>query len=136
MNKMKGLFFFAMLTLSAVAFGQSNEKTVSKIVKGTVLTDTDLGFLSMVSNATLAASRGGATIQVTIGGKAYKIRQKLSSADAIAITKAIKEFRKTSPGEKNPARGTETSRGGLCYYWYYYCDGYGYCWWYKYWYYC
>ena len=136
MNKIKGLLFFAMLFLGTAASGQSNEKTVSKFAKGTVLTEADLGFLSMVSNATLAASRGAAKMEATIAGKTYHTGQTLSKNDATAIIKAITDFRKTNPGEKTPVKTTETARGGLCWYWYYYCDGYGYCWWYKYWYYC
>ena|ERR1700741_372975 len=136
MNKIKTLLLFSMLT-ATVAFGQNdNEKKVSKIEKGTVLTDADIGFLSLVTNAELASNRGAAKIEANVSGKTYSVGSTLSKADAKAINSAIKEFQKTNPGEKNPTRGTESARGGLCYYWYWYCDGWGTCYWYKYWYYC
>ncbi len=136
MNKIKMLFFFLMLT-ATVAYGQNdNEKKVTKIEKGAVLTDADLGFLSMVTNAELAGNRSAAKIEATVDGKTYTVGQTLTKADAKAINNAIKEYQKANPGEKNPTRNTESARGGLCYYWYWYCDGYGNCWWYKYWYYC
>lgn len=136
MNKFKILFLAAILT-TTVTFGQNdNEKKVSKIEKGTVLTEADLGFLSMVTNAELANNRSAAKIEATVGDKTYTVGQTLTKADAKAINTAIKDFQKTNPGEKNPTRTTESARGGLCYYWYWYCDGYGNCYWYKYWYYC
>ncbi len=135
MNKFATLLLVTMLT-ATIAFGQDNEKKVSKIEKGTVLTDADLGFLSLVTNAELAANRGAAKIEANVNGKSYTVGQTLSKSDAKSINKAIKSFRASNPGEQNPERTTEKSRGGLCYYWYYYCDGYGYCYWYKYWYYC
>ena len=50
---------------------------------------------------------------------------KLTDADI-----AIMDFQKDY-------KAPDASRGaGMCYYWYYYCDGWGYCYWYKYWYYC
>lgn len=114
---------------AAQSFGQK-ELTVSSIAAGTTLTDGDIGFLSMVSNASVDASRGNATKQATIAGANYKAGQVLTAAQAKALNKAIKSFQKSY-------KAPDASRGaGLCYYWYYYCDGYGYCYWYKYWYYC
>ena len=136
MNKIKTLLLLSMFT-ATVAFGQNeNEKKVSKFEKGTVLSEADLGFLSLVTNVELASNRSAAKIEVTIEGKTYSVGSILTKPDAKAINNAIKEFQKANPGEKDPKRGTESSRGGLCYYWYWYCDGYGNCYWYKYWYYC
>jgi len=128
MNKIKMLLLGSMLVVTGFAFGQA-EKTVSPIKAGTSLTDADIGFLSMVSNADLSGNRGGGPATATISNVKYNSGQTLSSADAKSINKAIKSFQKnyTAP---------DASRAGLCYYWYYYCDGYGYCYWYKYWYYC
>ena len=136
MNKIKSLLFCSMLVITTLAFGQGNEKTVSKIAKGTTLTDGDIGFLSMVTNAQLGSSRGAGPVQVSVNNVNYSTGHVLTKGEAKAINKTIKGFQKTNPGEKNPTKGTETARGGLCYYWYYYCDYYGYCYWYKYWYYC
>ena len=129
MKRIKILFSATFLLLTVVVFGQS-EKTVSAIKAGTKLTDADIGFLSMVSNADLSANRGAATHTATVGGSSYSAGQTLSSAQAASINKAIKAFQKKY-------KAPDASRGaGLCYYWYYYCDGYGYCYYYKYWYYC
>lgn len=129
MKRIKLLLSVALLLSSPVIFAQA-EKTVSVIKGGTVLTDTDIGFLSLVSNANLEASRGAATREVKIGGTSYKSGSTLSNAQARVINRAIKSFQKAY-------KAPEASRGaGLCYYWYYYCDGYGNCAYYKYWYYC
>lgn len=129
MKKMKMLLASALLLMGSVAFGQS-EKTVSAMSEGTTLTADDIGFLTMVSNADVAVSRGAGERTATVNGVTFKAGQTLTKADSKTIGKAIKSFQKTY---KAPA----ASRGaGLCYYWYYYCDGYGYCYWYKYWYYC
>ena len=116
-----------LLLLASVAFGQA-EKTVSTMVAGTKLTDTDIGFLSMVSNANLEAGNRGAP-SATISGVTYTVGHVLTAPQAKSISKAIKTWSKSY-------KAPEKSRAGLCYYWYYYCDYYGYCYWYKYWYYC
>ena len=129
MKRIKLVLSIALLMTAPVVFGQA-EKTVSSMKTGTTLTDSDIGFLSLVSNATIEASRGNSPREAKVGGVTYKAGQTLTAAQARAINKAIKAFQKTY-------RAPEASRGaGLCYYWYYYCDGWGYCWWYKYWYYC
>lgn len=129
MKRIKLLFSFSLLLLASVAFGQK-EKTISAMNAGTTLTGDDIGFLSMVSNADLTASRGSGPATATVSGTSYKAGDVLTAAQAKSIEKAIKAFRKTY---KAPS---ESRGAGLCYYWYYYCDGYGYCYWYKYWYYC
>jgi len=128
MTKFKLLFSAVALLAVSMAFGQA-EKNVSPIKQGTTLTDADIGFLHMVTNADLSASRGNDAPSVSIKNVTYKAGQTLTAADAKAINAAIKSFQKTY-------KAPEASRAGLCYYWYYYCDGYGYCYWYKYWYYC
>lgn len=128
MKRIKILLSVSLLLMGSVVFGQA-EKTVSAMKQGTKLTDADIGFLSMVANADLSASRGNAAPSATIGNVSYTAGKTLSAADAKSITKAVKDFQKTY-------KAPEASRAGLCYYWYYYCDGYGYCYWYKYWYYC
>ena len=129
MKRIKLLLSFSMLLTASVVFGQA-EKTVSAMKEGTSLTDADIGFLSMVSNASLDASRGAAEHMATINKVSYKAGQTLTKADAKSISAAFEAFQKTY---KTP----DASRGaGYCWYWYYYCNGYGYCWWYKYWYYC
>lgn len=129
MKRIKLLLSVVLLFTAPVVFSQA-EKTVSVMSTGTKLTDADIGFLSLVSNANLEASRGAATRSVTIGGVSYSAGHTLTAAQARSLNKAIKTFQKTY-------KAPEASRGaGLCYYWYYYCDGYGYCYYYKYWYYC
>jgi hypothetical protein len=129
MKRIKLLFSFALLLMGSVAFGQK-EKNISDFKEGTVLTADDIGFLTMVANADLPSSRGNDEPTATIGGKTFKAGQVLTAADAKMINKAIKAFKKTY-------KAPTASRGaGWCYYWYYYCDGWGYCYWYKYWYYC
>lgn len=127
MKKIKLLFSASLLLIASVVFGQT-EKTVSAMKAGTTLTDSDIGFLSMVAGASLDANRGGER-QATINNVDYKAGQTLTAAEAKSLGKAIKAFQKTY-------KAPDASRAGLCYYWYYYCDGYGYCYWYKYWYYC
>jgi hypothetical protein len=129
MKQIKLLLAATLLVFTSAAFGQT-EKTVSAIKAGTKLTDADIGFLCMVSNADLAANRGAATHSATINHVSYSAGMTLTGAQANSINKAIGAFQKTY---KTP----DASRGaGLCYYWYYYCNGYGYCYYYKYWYYC
>lgn len=129
MKRIKLLFSAAVLMMASVAFGQK-EQNVSSIGEGTTLTDSDIGFLSLVSGASIDASRGNATKEANVAGTTFKAGDVLTKQQAKQLNKAIKSFQKTY---KTP----DASRGaGLCYYWYYYCDGYGYCYWYKYWYYC
>ena len=129
MKRIKILLAATMLLMASVVFGQA-EKTVSKFEEGTVLTDSDIGFLSLVGNAQLEASRGAGVREATVSGVTYRVGQTLTRTNAKSLNKAIKAFQKTY-------KAPDASRGaGLCYYWYYYCDWYGYCWWYKYWYYC
>ena len=126
---MKFLFSFVLLLIASASFGQA-EKTISSMAAGTKLSSDDIGFLSMVSNADVTVSRGAGDPTAKIGSATYKAGQVLTAADSKSIQKAIKSFQKTY-------KAPSASRGaGLCYYWYYYCDGYGYCYWYKYWYYC
>lgn len=126
---MKWLFSLALLLFVTASFGQK-EVTVSTFKEGTVLTADDIGFLSMVAQANLSKSRGNEEPTATIAGTTYKKGDVLTSQQAKSISKAVKQYQKVY---KAPA----DSRGaGLCYYWYYYCDGWGYCYWYKYWYYC
>lgn len=129
MKRIKMLLSASLLLIGSVVFGQA-EKTVSAMSSGTTLTDSDIGFLSLVSNASLDANRGAGTREATVNGMTYKAGQTLTAKEAKSISKAIKSFQKTY-------KAPDASRGaGLCYYWYYYCDGWGYCYWYKYWYYC
>ncbi len=130
MKKIKMLLFLPLLLLATtVVFGQA-EKNISAMKGGTKLTDADIGFLSMVSNATVEVSRGAAVHEATVNKMTYKAGQTLTAADGKSLTKAIDAFQKTY---KTPS----ASRGaGMCYYWYYYCNAYGYCYYYKYWYYC
>lgn len=129
MKKMKILFTASFLLLALVMFGQG-EKKVSAMKAGTKLTDTDVGFLSMVAKTDLKATRGATTRSANINKVSYSAGKTLSAADAQSINAAIKGFQK---GYKAP----DASRGAdLCYYWYYYCDAYGYCYYYKYYYYC
>ncbi len=126
---MSFLLAFSLFLAGSVAFGQS-EKTISAMKAGAVLTNDDIGFLTMVSNTSIDPSRGAPVRQATINKVTYKPGQTLTAANAKSINAAIKAFQKTY---KAPAA---TRGAGWCYYWYYYCDIYGYCYWYKYWYYC
>ena len=129
MKKIKLMLAAAFLFSMSAAFGQA-EKTISSMKEGAKLTDADIGFLSMVSNADLSASRGSSKKEATIKGVSYTAGKTLSNADAKAITGAIMDFQKDY-------KAPDASRGaGMCYYWYYYCDGWGSCYWYKYWSYC
>jgi hypothetical protein len=128
MKKIKVFLSVSLLLLASVVFAQA-EKTVSAMQAGINLTDADIGFLSMVSGADLSANRGSGTPEATVNNVTYKVGQTLTNTDAKSIAKAIKAFQKKY-------KAPEASRAGLCYYWYYYCDGWGYCYWYKYWYYC
>jgi hypothetical protein len=74
-----------LLLMASVVFGQT-EKTVSKFVEGTILTDGDIGFLSLVSSAVIEASRGSAVREATISGETYKVGQTLTAKDARSIT--------------------------------------------------
>jgi hypothetical protein len=129
MKKMKILFTASLLLLASVMFGQA-EKTVSPIKAGTKLTDADIGFLSVVAKTDLSANRGTAARSATINNVSYSAGTTLSAADAKSINTAIKTFQK---GYKAP---TGSRGAGICYYWYYYCDAYGYCTYYKVYYYC
>lgn len=129
MKRIKMLLSASLLLIGSVVFGQA-EKTVSAMAAGTTLTDSDIGFLSLVSGASLDASRGSGAREATVSGMTYKAGQTLTDKDAKSLSKTIKSFQKTY-------KAPDASRAaGLCYYWYYYCDGWGYCYWYKYWYYC
>jgi hypothetical protein len=129
MKVFRFMFVFTLLLTATAVFGQK-EQTISSMKEGTVLTAADIGFLSMVSKADLESSRGSAVREATVNKVTYKAGQTLSNADAKAITTAIMDFQKNY-------RAPDGSRGaGWCYYWYYYCDYWGYCYWYKYWYYC
>ena len=59
-----------------------------------VRNNADIGFLSMVSNADLSASRGSSKKEATIKGVSYTAGKTLSNADAKAITGAIMDFQK------------------------------------------
>jgi hypothetical protein len=128
MKKIKILLSVTMLLVASVVFAQA-EKSVSAIKAGSKLTDADIGFLSMVSNADLSSSRGAGPATAKVSNKSYAAGQTLTADDAKAINTAIKSFQKTYKAPK-------ATRGDLCYYWYYYCDGSGYCYYYKYYYYC
>ena len=129
MKKIKILFTASFLLLASVMFGQA-EKSVSPIKAGTKLTDTDIGFLSAVAKTDLNATRGAGTRSATINNVTYSAGKKLTADDAKSINAAIKKFQK---GYQTPT----ASRGaGICYYWYYYCDAYGSCYYYKVYYYC
>lgn len=128
MQKIKLLLTVALMVTVSAAFGQK-EKTISLIKAGSTLTDADVGFLSMVSNATVTP--GTTNRQVTIGGVVYKKGTVLTAANAKSLNAAVDAFQK---GYKAPVASRGTA--GLCYYWYYYCNYYGYCYYYKYYYYC
>lgn len=129
MKKIKILFTASCLLFASVMFGQA-EKNVSPIKAGTKLTAADIGFLSAVAKTDLSANRGATTRSATINNVSYSAGKTLTAADAKSINTAIKKFQKdyrTPVG----ARGAD-----ICYYLYYYCDGYGYCYYYKVYYYC
>jgi len=128
MQKIKLFLCAAFLVAASSVFGQA-EKSVSLIKEGSKLTDADIGFLSMVANEKVEA--GKVSRQATIKGITYKTGMNLSKTDAQNINDAISAFQKSY---KAPAKSRGTT--GLCYYWYYYCDGNGYCYYYKYYYYC
>lgn len=129
MKKIKFMLAATLLLSMSVVFGQS-EKTISSMKEGAVLTDADIGFLSMVSNADLSASRGSSKKEATINNVSYTAGKALSKVDAKSISMAILNFQQNY-------KAPDASRGaGMCYYWYYYCDAWGYCYYYKYWYYC
>lgn len=128
MQKIKILFTAALMVAASAVFGQA-EKSISLIKAGSTLTDADVGFLSMVSNAKVTP--GTTSREVTINKVTYKKGSVLTAADAKSLNDAIASFQKTYKAPSS-SRGT----AGLCYYWYYYCNYYGYCYYYKYWYYC
>jgi hypothetical protein len=135
---MKRTIFLGIFTMLIFSFAnsQDNVKKVSSFKEGTTLTEADLGFLSMVSNQKVEAKSRG-TASVTLKGKKFTANQTLTKDDASKINSAIGGYTKSHKGSKTAgalpeARGTN----GLCWYWYYYCDGYGNCWYYKYYYYC
>lgn len=129
MKRIKILFSAGLLLMASVVFGQK-EVTIPTMATGVSLSEESIGFLSLVSSASVDASRGAATKEATVSGTTYKAGHVLTAAEAKALNKAIKNFQKMY-------KAPDASRGaGLCYYWYYYCDGWGYCYWYKYWYYC
>jgi len=128
MRKSGVLFTLFFLLFSSVIFGQK-ELNISSMKEGTKLTDADIGFLNMISKAKIGeGSRGAEALQATIAGVTYKTGQTLTGANATSINKAFQTFKKTY-------KAPEASRG-LCWYWYYYCDAYGNCYYYKYYYYC
>jgi hypothetical protein len=128
MHKIKLLFTFALLIVGTALFAQK-EKTVSIIKEGTKINSSDIGFLAMVANEKVEA--GMKDRKATIKGVTYKEGHTITKAEAKDLNEAITAWQKTY-------KAPDKSRGatGLCYYWYYYCDGYGYCYWYKYYYYC
>jgi len=136
MKKSNFFVFLSVLFLSFSLTAQNNVKNISKIETGTTLTNDDIGFINMVSKEKLPTTRGEAKIVAKIAGKTYTVGKKLTKDDVASINKAIKVFCKTNSGLKNPTKDTPKSRDGLCYYWYYYCDYYGHCVYYQYWYYC
>lgn len=126
---MKFLKFSGVLLLMAfcsTAFAQKadNVKNVSKFADGTVLTDVDLGFLNMATNA--AKSRGDETTKsVTMGKNTFTAGQKLSKTDAAAINKFVNGYTKTHKGASKTSMKAKSRGSNYCY-WYYYCWG-GYC---------
>lgn len=124
---MKTLLATALLLMGSLAFAQT-EKVVSPMKEGTKLNADDIGFLHMVAKKEVNASRGDADRSVVINGLTFKEGQTLSATDAVTIGRAVSMFQ---ADYKTP----EASRG-LCWYWYWYCDYYGYCRWFKYYYYC
>jgi hypothetical protein len=124
---MKTLLATALLLMGSLAFAQT-EKTISPIKEGTKLNSDDIGFLHMVAQKEIDATRGNSERSVSINGVAYKAGQTLTASDAASIGRAISLFQANYT--------TPSSNRGLCWYWYYYCDYYGYCYWYKYYYDC
>jgi hypothetical protein len=121
---MKKLFAAAMLLMGSLAFAQT-EKTISPMKEGTKLNADDIGFLQMVANVDVSKSRGSGEPSVTLNGATYKAGKTLTASDAASIGRAIKLF------QANYNTPVE-NRSDLCVCWYYYCDYYGYCYWYKY----
>src|SRR5687767_8600769 len=117
MKRIKVLLSASLLLVACVMFAQT-EKTVSQIKSGTVLTDADIGFLSLVTNANVDAKNRG-TQEVTVSNVKYKAGSTLTASQAKSINTAIKNFQKGKYKAPDGTRGD-----GLCYYWYYYCDGY------------
>ena len=126
MKKLKILGVILMTAICSVAFAQKKEdvKNVSKIAEGTALTDVDLGFINMATNA--GKSRGDETTKTAMIGKTtFTAGQKLSKADAATINKALGAYTKTHKGNAKTSMKAKSRGSNYCY-WYYYCWG-GYC---------
>lgn len=122
--KISALFF--MMVICSNAFAQKEDvKKVSKFADGTVLTDTDLGFLNMATNA--GKSRGDETTKTAMIGKTtYTAGQKLTKMDVTAIKNALNAYTKTHKGASKTSVKAKSRGSNYCY-WYYWCNYYGYC---------
>ncbi len=117
---------FTILTLMlfavcAVTFAQDAKKNATKVAKfeaGKALSKADLGFLAVVANGP-EKSRGAAGAAVTVDKTKFAVGQKLTKADADLLNAKASAYGKV---QKEPDTKT---RGAVCYY--YYCDGYGNC---------
>ena len=137
MNPLKSMLLILLFALPLSLLAQNNQRTISKMQAGTKLNKDDIGFLHMVSKAQLPTSRGDMKIEASLAGKKYTEGYTLTQEDATSINGAIDAFQKDNKGTKKPKKSTAESRGaGLCYYDYYWCNAYGYCRWYRHWYYC
>lgn len=126
MKKLKIAGVFLMMVICSTAFAQKEDvKNVSKFAEGTVLTDTDLGFLNMATNA--GKSRGVETTKTAMVGKAtYTAGQTLTKMDAAKINKAVDAYTKSHKGSTKTSMKAKSRGSNYCY-WYYYCWSNGYC---------
>lgn len=138
MKKIKFLILFFAITATGAYAQEITSQNVSKFKEGTQLSQPDIAFLSMVSNAKVATTRGAVNKNaVKVKTTEFTVGQTLSKEDAVKINSAVKAFTKTNKGVKKTTPLAK-SRGDspLCCQWYYYCDYYGNCRYYKYCWYC
>ncbi|MEO7046187.1 MAG: hypothetical protein ABI091_12830 [Ferruginibacter sp.] len=136
MKKIKFLILLLALTATGSYAQEISSQKVSQFKEGTQLSQPDVAFLSMVSNVKVATTRGAVNKSaVKVKGTEFTVGQTLSKEDATKINSAVKAFTKTHKGVKKTTPLAK-SRGDICWQWYYYCDAYGHCYYYKYYYYC
>jgi len=109
------------LFVTTITFAQDAKKNATKIAKfeaGKTLSKDDLGFINVVVNGP-EKSRGAAGAAVSIDKSKFTAGQKLTKAEADLLNTKAAAYGKA---QKEPDSKT---RGAVCYY--YYCDGYGNC---------
>jgi hypothetical protein len=134
MSKIKLLFVFLMTFGTTVLFAQGSERKVSKIEAGTVLTQDDVAFLTLVSGTKVSKTNPVEISSAKVAGEKYKVGQSLSQSDADKLNAAIADYSKSNVGVNTPseadntppttnARKLKKNKNGLtyclcCYYWY------------------